>query len=156
MLLSKFKHLLNPKTLIRFAIQGLRLLICPFPISVFMAMTIIGIMDYIRWPERANAIPEPGEEMGEVILIILTVFMQFFVGMPSLLALDYMKRGFRTYLLAGTVIAVFISFVLAINLYAPEFGESLVDMFFYVFAFFGVPLIFSYLLAFFLKRLAKQ
>lgn len=119
-------------------------------------MTILKIITYIRWPERANAMPEPEEEIGQAFMDLLTVFMQFFVGMPSLLALDYMKRGFRTYLLAGIAIAVSISFILAINLYAPQFGETIIGMFLYIFSVFGIPMILSYVLAFFLKRLAKQ
>lgn len=147
---------MTQQTVLRFAIQAVRLVFLPFPLSFFLSLSALEFADYLQNPERSQvAAAEPGEVIGEIIMIIHTAFLQVVVGVPSLLVLDRASRGLRRYLATGTVIALILSFLLAVLLQAPQFGETFGWMFPRVLLFLAPPLLISYLLAFYLRKIRE-
>ena len=144
---------MSQRHLLRFAIEIIRLVLLPFPLSLFLSMSALQISDHLLRPDRSNIVPgEAGEYIGGVLLIVSAVALQVVVGMPSLLALDYARSGARGYLATATTSALILSLLLATMLQAPQFGETLRWMFSRILLFLGIPLVLSYLLAFYLRR----
>ena len=151
------RFIMSHRTLLRSAIQSLRVILLPFPVAVFLAMAALEIADHLLRPDRSNITSgDPGETIGGYLLIGLTVFLQLAAGMPSLLMLDSKGSGLRGYLTVATAIALSLSLLFAEMLHAPQVGETLGWMFFRVLLFLGVPLVLSYLLALYLRRVRDR
>jgi hypothetical protein len=141
---------MKAQRLIRWTIQCLRLAALPFPSSFALGAIALNVLFHGRRIGDTNA--EPGEEIGRVLLILFAGALQVVLGLPSLLALDVRRSGVRGYFLVGVFSGLALSFLLAFALHAPQFGETAASLSLYVFLFLGIPIICSYLLAFFIRR----
>ena len=80
-------------------------------------------------------------------MVLLTLLLQALWGIPTLLWLEREHRPLRSYAAVGFATASALSFVFALMLRAPQFGETLLWMLPRTLLFFGAPLVLGYLLA---------
>ena len=145
------------RSLLRFAIQVIRLTLLPFPAAFFISMLALQVTDQILHPDRTHfESGEPGEEIGGFILYAFAAMLQIIVGVPSLLALDSANGGIRRYLATVVTIAVILSLLVAGMFHSPQLGETFGWMSTRVLIFLGVPLVYCYLLALYLRMRRDQ
>ena len=126
----------------------LRLTLLPFPTAVALSFATLAAADHLMRRDRSGIESGgPAEAVGTIAVVFLTMLLQAFWGIPSLLVLDRSRSGFRRYAAAGVGSSLALSFTFAALLRAPQFGETLLWMFTRALLFFGLPLLFSYILA---------
>jgi hypothetical protein len=114
--------------------------------------------DYFTRPERSRIDDsiDAGTLVGLIVISGLVGSLQLFLGVPSLLILEARKSGKGGYLITGVLVAVILSFGISQTLMAPQFGETMSWLYPRVFAFWGVPVILGYWLAFRLRAMAAS
>lgn len=131
-------------------IQLLRLLLLPFPMAVLLGSTALVITDQIMRPDRTGIDDsvDAGSLVGLIVIFSLVGSLQLFLGVPSLLILDAKKSRRRGYMITALLVAITLSFSMSKVLIAPQLGETMRWVYPWVFAFWGVPIMLSYWLAF--------
>lgn len=144
------------KTL-RHRLQGVRLMLLPFPLAIFLIMSAMHITELLLRPDHSNIESDDADiVIGRFVGFLLVAFLQLLVGIPSLLVLDTTRSGVRGYLVTAAVIALLLSLSWAAFLQAQTSSETLGWLFPRVLFFIGPPLVLSYLLAFSLRRAQDQ
>ncbi len=132
----------------RIAGKAARLLFIPFPIATVACFVLVSVLDYMLRPDRSDIVSgEPGEMLGGILIFVAVGGLQAVIGIPSLLILDSKHAKINAFLAIGTVLALGFSSFLALMLRAPQFGETFLWMFSWIFCLFGLPLIGCYCLA---------
>jgi len=132
-----------------FIVQSVRLLLLPFPLTVFVCaseMAILKVYGPWNWDQYV---------VGVISGMACSEAPQVVVGLPSLLALDRFRSGARGYLATGGGIALVVSFLLG-WIFAEDFGESRGRMVCWSLLFVGPPIVMSYLLAFVLRKRMEE
>ncbi|MFO1484151.1 MAG: hypothetical protein U1F71_12405 [Verrucomicrobiaceae bacterium] len=127
-----------------------RLLLLPFPVATLLGSLALVIVDHAMRPDRSGIDDsmDAGFMVGSIMIFTLVASLQVFLGLPSLLLLDFRKSKERTYLVTGVLIAIALSFGTSRVLVAPQLGETMGWMYPRVFAFWGVPVVLGYWVAF--------
>ncbi len=151
---------MKSKDAIRLALLVLRLTAFPFPITVGVLLIVsnflYGRIDGYGDPYSDASISDAGVEVGQMIMAAFLVMIQLFWGGPSVLVLEKTRIGIGGYTVVGLFTAITLSLLLALVLSSSRQGEAFHASFGWTLLIFGIPLTYSYMLAFWVCRWCEK